>query len=392
MDSEVQAARTELAERLRESREEIEAAIATRVYAIADPRETIDPEYLQGLRASLATAVEFFLAVIARGEQRCLDIPTSLLAQARMAARNGIQMQTVLRRYLAGYSLLTELILEVWEEMEFHGATGLRELLHGSSSVFDRLLEAVSEEHRREAAVLVRSTEQRRVDRVRRLLDGELIDAGELGYSLDADHIGLIATAAPKAIRELAGAFDKRLLMVEGEEGRIWAWLSSPQRLESEEMSALMERCEQLAPAQGVIAFGEPGPGPRGWRLTHRQAAAALPMADRLKASVVRYAEVGLLASVIQDPLLTDSLHQLYLAPLGEESDGGRAFRDTLEAYFVAGRNVTSTAAALGLSRQTVRSRLQAIEERLGRLLDRCAMEADLALRVDVLADSAKSS
>jgi hypothetical protein len=394
VDTALLEARAELADRLRAEREEIEGAIATRVYAIADPRETIDPAYLHGLRAALKAAIDFFLATIEHGEQRSPEIPTTLLAQARMAARNGIPLQTVLRRYLAGYSLLTELMLGLWEDMELLGATALRELLHGYSSVFDRLLEAVSDEHRREATSLLRSTEQRRADRVRRLLDGELIDAAELGYPLDSCHVGVIGAGHETAqtIRRLAAAFDKRLLSVEGEEGRTWAWLGSPRQIDPEGFARLIEHCEEIASPQATIAFGEPGAGPPGWRLTHRQAAAALPMADRLRAGVVRYADVGLLASVVQDPVLTESLRRLYLAPLGEERDGGEAMRQTLEAYFAADRNVTSAAAALGLSRQTVRSRLQAIEKRLGRLLDRCATEVDLALKVDGVAGSAKSS
>jgi DNA-binding PucR family transcriptional regulator len=78
-------------------------------------------------------------------------------------------------------------------------------------------------------------------------------------------------------------------------------------------------------------------------------------------------------------------LQRLYLDPLAYEKDGGAALRQTLRAYFMAGRHVSSTAAALGVSRQTVAVRLRTIEDRIGRSLDACASEIDTALRMQEL-------
>lgn len=71
---------------------------------------------------------------------------------------------------------------------------------------------------------------------------------------------------------------------------------------------------------------------------------------------------------MLQDSLLTASLRELYLAPLEQERNGGEVLRATLRAYFSAGRNVSSTAAALGVNRRTVANRLHRVEERLGPL------------------------
>ncbi len=57
--------------------------------------------------------------------------------------------------------------------------------------------------------------------------------------------------------------------------------------------------------------------------------------------------------------------------------------RQTLRAYFAAERNASSTAAALGVSRQTVINRLRVVEERLGRSLGSCAVEVEAALRLE---------
>jgi DNA-binding PucR family transcriptional regulator len=69
--------------------------------------------------------------------------------------------------------------------------------------------------------------------------------------------------------------------------------------------------------------------------------------------------------------------------PLVEDSDRGTVLRETLHAYFATARNTYSTAAALGVSRQTVGNRLRAVEERLGRSLDSCATEVEIALRLE---------
>ena len=62
--------------------------------------------------------------------------------------------------------------------------------------------------------------------------------------------------------------------------------------------------------------------------------------------------------------------------------DGGKDARDTLRAYFAAERNVSSTAAALGVDRRTVRNRIRAIEDLVGRPLNLIAADLEIALRV----------
>ena len=137
-----------------------------------------------------------------------------------------------------------------------------------------------------------------------------------------------------------------------------------------------------------ALALGEPGEGLAGWRFTHNQAKAALPIALRAGESVTRYRDVALLASAHCDALLSASLRELYLAPLCAGQDDGATMRETLRAYFAAERNLTSAAAALGVSRRTVANRLQTIEQRLGHSLGTKLAEIELALRLDELKES----
>jgi DNA-binding PucR family transcriptional regulator len=150
-------------------------------------------------------------------------------------------------------------------------------------------------------------------------------------------------------------------------------------------MGTLQQTLTAGLPAELALSVGEPGSGQEGWRLSHRQAASALPVARQRTGQAVRYADVPLLAAMLSDEVLATSLQRLYLAPLASERDGGETARETLRAYFDSGRNISSAAAALSVHRHTVRARLRAVEETLGTTLETCATELDAALRFEEL-------
>lgn len=313
-----------------------------------------------------------------------------MLVQARIASRNGIGLDTVLRRYFAGYALLGDFIIEETENHRFLGGEELKRLLRAQASIFDRLLAEVSEEHGRESETRPGPAEERRTELVERLLHGEPIDAQELGYDLEATHTALVATGpgATEVVRELAVRLDRRLLLVQPDEQTAWAWLGGRRAVDPQELERL---ATGALPPQAVLALGESGEGIAGWRLTHRQARAALPIAQHRPTAFARYGDVALLASIVNDDMLVTSLRELYLVPLEDERDGGRAARETLRAYFTTGRNVSSAAAALKVSRQTVTSRLRAIEEKLGRAIEDCATEIEVAMHLHSLTSHSMS-
>jgi hypothetical protein len=382
-------ARADLAARLRERQGELGQAAMVRIYGIAEPSE-VDPEYLHGLREAVSAALGYALASIELGEHRAPPVPAILLTQARLAARNGIGLDTVLRRYFAGYSLLHELLVAEAEQSGF-GVASLREVLRGQAALFDRLLAAVSDEHQRESASRIHTVQQRRREHVERMLAGDPIDATALEYELDLFHLGVIGhgDAAAAAVRELAQCFERRLLLVHSDADRFWAWLGSRRPIAPEAMVSLVDVASGLLSQGEILAFGEPSEGFRGWRLTHQQAKAALPVARATGEPVVRYSEVTLLASVLQDEVVAASLRELYLDPLQRGSDGGTVLRETLKAYFAAGSQSSSAAAALGVTRRTVRNRLRDVEERLGLSVDARAAELWTALLLAELDDAA---
>jgi PucR C-terminal helix-turn-helix domain len=373
--------RAALGERLRGRQAEIERAMLTRVYAISDPGDTGDPAYLEGLRAAVGAALDYGLVAIEGGEARAPLAPPALLTQARVAARAGVSLDTVLRRYFAGYALLGDFLIEEAGEVP---AAELKRLLRVQAGLFDRLLAAVSEEYGREGVSLTEPSARRRADAIRRLLAGELVDTTDFDYDFERFHLGVIGTG-PNAAEVISGAsisLGCRLLMINSDPETTYAWFGFSR---DPNINSASKCLEEKRRGMVSVAFGEIGRGLSGWRLTHLQAKAALVFAVRTPQRVVRYGSIALLAAIDQDEVLSASLRQLYLDPLEQQRDGGRAVRQTLRAYFAADRNVTATAAALGVNRRTVTSRLRAVEEALGRPIGAIAPELEVSLRLEAL-------
>lgn len=376
-------ARVALAASLRAHREEVVGAALARTYSITDARAVADPEYAAGLRAAVDSALEFAIAAIEHGQRSPPPIPDPLLAQVRRAARNGIALDTVLRRYLAGYTIFLDFLAQRAEEDELLTPGALQGILRSLATPFNRLVAVLTDEYNREAEERTDSTERRRLRCVERLLTGDLADPAELAYELEGHHLGIVASGpgAASALREAATTLECRILLVTPDERTVWGWLGSRRRLDPGRPEELLAR----GAAHVSIALGEPAEQLPGWRLTHRQAKAVLPIALRSSPGLLRYRDTALLTAIHGDDLLVASLQRLYLAPLATERDGGVVLRQTLRAYFDARQNVSSAAAALGVNRHTVANRLRLIEERIGNSLSSCAAEMTAVLRMEEL-------
>lgn len=370
-----------LHDRLAERRPEIERAMRDRVFAIADPGWAADPGYAEALRSAVSVALDYGIEVIEGGGRGAPPVPVALLAQARLAARNRVSLDTVLRRYFAGYALLCDYLIEEVNSADAAGDTDVKRLLYAKTDVFDRLIAAVGQEYARETPARHGSVEERRAKLVECMLEGEVVDPVGLEYVLDQWHLGIVANGlgAKEEVQRLARELDAHLLRVPRHDGSIWAWLGGRRKPDADALA-------RMAPIHGDegirLALGEPGEGLPGWRLTHRQACAAAPIALRSPTAVVRYGDVALLASALRDDVFTDSLQALYIGPLSRARDGGGALRETLRAYLSAGGNASSAAAAMGVRRQTVSNRLRRVEELLERPVDSCTAELDAALRL----------
>lgn len=336
--------------RLYSRRAEIERAILRRVREIvSDGPDLEDAEYVFGLRTVVASILEYALMGADRGVECPGPIPSAAIAQARRAARGRIRLDTVLRRYIAGYALVWDFVMEeAARDLPGHGDS-LRPLQLQYASLLDRLIVAITDEYTRELEQRGRSPERRRAELVLDLLAGRHIDSAELGYELNAWHLGVIATGkgAKAAVRALAAALDRELLAVSRGDETVWGWLGGRRLVGSD--------FERLSPATWPVevsfATGESARAVDGWLLTHRQAQAALSVVLRRPQKLTRYVDVALLAATLNDEILARSLSETYLSPLGGRSSDLRA---TLHAYFAAGRSLSGAARTLGVVRQTV--------------------------------------
>jgi hypothetical protein len=383
-------ARARVVERLRARRSEIEEVIFAHVgdavrFGGAGGEDT---EYVAGLRASVMSALDYVLVGIEQGEGWSGPIPSVAVEQAQRAARHGVGLDTVLRRYAAGQRLMSDFLLA---EAEGFPTQALRGVLELQGSLVERLMAGVSTEYKREAERAGHSLEQRRSEQVRRLLASEPVDVGELDYDFDAWHLGVIATGegAAQAVRSLQAGLHCPSLSVSHGQQTVWAWLGEQRKLEAAEIEGLLTG-KWLA---GVsLTVGEPGEGIKGWRMTHRQAQEALLIALRRPQRLTRFADVALLTPWLGDPARARSLVEIYLSPLDGLRDGGHALRQTLRAYFAAGHNIEATAAELEVDRSTVRRRVRKIEQALRCPLDTRQAELEVAMRLEELHQHSNSA
>jgi hypothetical protein len=379
--------RAATAERLRTRHEEICEAVIHRAFSVAPPSGKEAPGYVEALRGAIPAAVDHAFHAIEVGEERIGPTPVAIFVQAAASARSNVGLEVVMRRYAAGYSTISDFLHQEVRALGKGAEQGYPALQRDLTALFDRFVVEVSETYRREQGHAVPSPRQRRLERIRRLLAGDLVDPGGLDYPIEGSHLAVIVSGPDPedAAGALARRLDRRLLVGESSIGRCAAWLGAAEPPELEEV----EDAARIVIADGPrrLTLGEPGAGLAGWRRSRRQAEAAYLVAGRSQADVVHYRDVALVAAALRDPDLNHFLVEAYLKPLELERYGGEVLRKTLRAYFAATRNVSSTAAALGVSRKTVDNRIRMIESHLGCLVSTCAAELEVGLSIDELTD-----
>jgi hypothetical protein len=383
----VEEIRAGLATRLRPNSSELEQAIYARVQEVVpDPVAGEDRVYQAGLREAIAAIVAYGLESLERGEWS-QPIPAAAAAQARLAARTGVSLGTVLRRYVVGHGVLGEFVMK---EAELCGLSNNGPALHQIRRTQEALLEhvtaAIENEYDQERERLARSPERRRSEIVHGMLSGtaDPSDVAELDYDVHASwHVGMIATGtgAYEVLDELKARFGRRVLPVLVD-GTVWAWVGG----ETRPTEADVERASSAAQSQPSLGVGEPGFGLDGLRLTHDQARAALGVALRKPQRLARYADHRLLAAALENTTLARSLRQKYLLPLCRQRDGGAMLRHTLRTYIDLDCNASCSAEVLMVGRRAVKNRVRTAEILTGCALHECLAELDVALRLDELA------
>jgi hypothetical protein len=375
------AVRTALAARLQERRPEIEKTILS---AITESANLGGDIVRAGLRVALADALDRALEEVETGGgqgERASDfeLPPSLFRQVRLAARSGVGLDTTLRRFVAAGATLGEFVLQEARALpDFALATLQRE----QGVLLDRTLATVAEIYRR--------VEQERgpanislAERIQRILAGDPEAAEGYSYPFGGWHLAAIArgSGAENALRSIAAESDLTLLALPREGELIWAWFGGHGRINA---VGLLRIASGLLPENVSLVTGESHRGLDGWRLSHREARAALRVMLLRPGKVIQSSSVILLSALLGNSVLTELIRDIYLRPL-EAGDAGVRMRRTLRAYIDTGFNAASTSATLGIDRSTVQRHLRRAEELLGRHLNSCIAELKLALELEDL-------
>jgi len=371
-----------LGERLLDRRGEIWHAVLSRVHQVAALPAGGTGAYEEGVRAAALAAVDYGRGVLEGRGEDLPEIPPQLLAQARLAAASGVGVDSMVRRYFGGYAAFSAAIVEEAHKSSF-SPQSVQQLMNRQAEAFDRLISAVTKEYADELDLRSTSKESLRLKMIGNLLAGAPVDSRDLGYDLEQRHLGLVTSASrPKAILlEIGRQVDRLVLVAERKEHETWAWLGGREELRREDLERVLAR---VWPKRFPLALGEDCQGRAGWCLTHRQALRSWPSAARDPGGIVRYRHVALSSAILQDEDLVSFLHQSYLVPLlGETGSKDSPLCNTLRAYFRTGENVSSTAAALAVSRQTVTNRIRQAEGRLGEQISNCRVELECALRLE---------
>lgn len=379
--------RKRLASNLRARSPEIQEAIMRRIRAVAELADE-DPEYAAGLRAAVAQALDYALVGIEQGANWTAPPPAAVIDQARRAARDGVGLDTVLRRYAAGDRLVRGLIID---EADQFPAAALHEVLSTMEPPVEDLMVSISSEYTQELERMAGRSTNAVVERVERLLARRTNETVEFDYEFEVWHLGVVAQdpCAASVVRRLADVLGCRLLLAPCDTGGIWAWLGRCRPVAIAEVERLASAANDW-PTDLSLALGEPRSGLDGWRLTHHEAqAAGIVACRRPPQRLTRCADVTLEAALLRAGELARLLVETQLSPLDELRIGGDVARETLRAYFAAQRNVTVTAETLGVDRRTVWHRLSKVTEQLGGPDGMRYAELEIALRLEKLQDSA---
>ncbi|MFI6870646.1 PucR family transcriptional regulator [Nocardia sp. NPDC050406] len=331
-------------------------------------------------------------------------IPAEAHAFARTIARRGHDLRVLLRVYHVGQEAVIDYMSEVVDQrrlpQEIERSVLIR-LFDRSTRWVSTCVETLTDTYMAERERGLRAALNQRGEIVRAVLDGGELDveaaSAKLGYRLGGHHLALVlwtdedpvALAGLDNSGEAADMLDRvvarcaaalgsgSVLTLPSGASSLWAWLAV-----GEDTIALPD-AEWPVEAPVRMAVGMPGPHLSGFGRSHREAVAARQVAERARTDLPRVVgyrevEVAYLAGADEDAMRALIARELgVLAAPGTHS---ARLRETLHAYLRARRSPDAAAKALGVHKNTVRYRMQRIEELLGHSMDQPGPRLEIAL------------
>lgn len=374
--------------RLRSRNSEIVEAIYSCIReAVPDPPAAdLSNNYHAGVLRATTALVEYGLTGIEQGSDWSSPIPEAAAIQARRAARAGVSLSIVQRRYCVGHRCLGEFVAHEAEAIDDAASrwSVLRHLHKTQQALLEHLMAALEHEYHHERQS-THSPEQLRIELVRRLLveDVDPHELKDLNYELESCwHLGAIAhgTAGVEALRCAGSSRGRKLLCVPGDDGAVLVWLGGHAKLTVAELKTLLSAggC-----SNAPLAVGEPGKGLEGWRVTHEEARMASLIARHEPCGLTRCADALPVAGALQSEAIVQMYRRTYISPLNKLYKGGQPVRKSLLAYFKQGRNASCAGKAINVTARTIQNHLNDARKVLDAPLNLTGLE--IALRLEDL-------
>ncbi|QLY31408.1 PucR family transcriptional regulator [Nocardia huaxiensis] len=392
-----------VAETLRtDSLEEVVARLDNAI--VARVPELADRDMRRDLAASTrAHALEMLAGL--NQEHMSYPVPEEAHAFARTIARRGHDLRVLLRIYNVGQEAVLDYMTEVINQRQLPQEVERAVLLR----LFDRSIrwvgtsvEALTGTYTEERERGLRAALTRRSEIVRALLDGGELEIEEasarLGYRLSGRHLALVlwtdedpdwakgsaprpdgdvADMLERVVARCATAFGDGVLTVSSGASSLWAWIAVS------DDTALPPVGDWPVEAPVRLTVGIPAAGILGFRRSHREAVAARQVAERAQPNsprVLHYPEVEVAYLAGADEAAMRALVERELGALADPGPQAARLRETLHAYLRANRSPDAAAKTLGVHKNTVRYRIQRIEELLGHSLDQRGARLEIAL------------
>jgi DNA-binding PucR family transcriptional regulator len=337
-------------------------------------------------------------------------LPEEAHAFARTLARRGYDLRLLLRTYHVGQEAVLEYMTDAVDERqpppEIERAVMLR-LFERSTKWVSISVETLTDTYMEERERVMRAALNRRTEIVRALLAGDELDMDQasvrLGYRLAKPHLAFVlwtdeTTGEPGGDGEPSGLLDRvatrlgaalgtgRVLTVASGASGMWAWAGLDDEAHAAELAVpgAIERIVRGQVESPVrVAFGVPAAQAAGFRQSHHEAVAARHVAergvpDRARVTAYREVEIAYLAGV-DGAAMRGLIGRELRALAGRDANAAR-LRETLHAYLKSHRSPEAAAKLLGVHKNTVRYRIQRIEELLGHPIEMRSLPLEIAL------------
>lgn len=335
-----------------------------------------------------------FLANLGQPEQTF-----HLVQEARqvplVVAQHGYPLPILFQIYTAGEQAVWEFITAAVKEGSPTGVSEADALVHfwtRSSTWFDRSVEMSVALFQEELERIRQGDAARRLEVVRAVLAGTLVDPREISAGLGGHPVSAFQTALllhtdddariadlPQAAQALTASLGLRQPLVVHPGGRdLWAWISSA---EAPDLTLLGTCSDWLRERSMVAMVGAAAPGVDGFRSSHTEALATqrLCLGVQRQVPVTFFTDVELLTLVGDGEATRRYIHRT-LGRLAATDEQAARLRMTLRALLSTG-SVDAAARHLSVHKNTVRYRVERAEELMGRRIAEESTEIDVALR-----------